>query len=155
MTLVVEDVHLLTEMVGESLGTSPAVEITQSMIDGFAEATEISGARRAEQVSTTIDAFGRDDPSQFLLLSLCAEFLAQIVQVEGATMTINYGLDGVRFNGPIASNATVRGRALLACCEPISGGVQTLVHMAIEANGKDEPVCVASMVMRYYVNHAA
>ena len=145
------DVAELSTCVGEEIGVSEWIEITQERITQFAEATEdrqwihVDPARAATEspFKTTI-AHG------FLTLSLVSVMLRKAITITGVRMAINYGSNRVRFVAPVPSGSKVRGRFVLAGMEETGGGVQATWSIIVEREGEQNPACVAEWLVRYY-----
>jgi acyl dehydratase len=145
------DVAELSTCVGEEIGVSEWIEITQERITQFAEATEdrqwihVDPARAATEspFKTTI-AHG------FLTLSLVSVMLRKAITITGVRMAINYGSNRVRFVAPVPSGSKVRGRFVLAGMEETGGGVQATWSITVEREGEQKPACVAEWLVRYY-----
>jgi len=139
----------LRDMIGEELGPTGWLEVTQERIDAFAEATgdhqwiHVDPARAAEGPFGTTIAHG------YLTLSLCAPLLAELLAgLTSSSMSINYGTNKVRFPAPVPSGSRIRARATVASVDDVPGGDQAVVVTTIEREGGDKPVCVAEMVVR-------
>ncbi len=65
-------------------------------------------------------------------------------------MAINYGLDRVRFTGPVPSGSRVRARAQLTSVAEVAGGLQVKRTVTVEREGEERPAMVAEMLSRYY-----
>jgi acyl dehydratase len=146
---VFEHLADLAPRVGETLGMSEWIEVDQRRIDLFAEATgdhqwiHVDAKRAAEGPFGTTIAHG------YLTMSLSNLFLPQIVDVQGISMGINYGVNKVRFPAPVPVGSRVRGGASLAAAEPIAGGLQTTIVITIEIEGGAKPACVIEALSRY------
>jgi acyl dehydratase len=145
-------VATLHEHVGEELGTSEWLEITQDRIDRFADATDdrqwihVDGVRAALEspLKTTI-AHG------FLTLSLISVLLRGALTIDGCRMAINYGLNRVRFVLPVPAGSRIRGRFVLSAIEEAAGAsVQVTWATTVEREGEPKPCCVAEWIVRYY-----
>jgi len=136
---------------GQEIGASDWVEVTQAMIDSFADTT---GDRQWIHVDPDRAArespFGAAIAHGFLTLSLLSRMKSQAVSVRGVQMAINYGLNRVRFPAPVRSGSRVRGRFAMQSVEPIEGGVQAVVGGTVEIEGSSKPALVAEWVLRYY-----
>jgi len=137
--------------VGEHLGYSDWLEITQERIDRFAEATEdrqwihVDAARAAaESPYRTTIAHG------FLTLSLISTLMRDAVTVNGPVMTLNYGLNRVRFVSPVPSGSRIRARVALAGIDDKGDSIQATWNVTIERDGADKPAVVAEWIARYY-----
>lgn len=142
----------LPRLVGTEVAASGWFAVGQERIDAFAEATEDRqwihvDPERCERESP----FGAPVAHGFLTLSLLPAMLESALVIEGMRMGLNYGLNRVRFPAPLPSGSRVRGRWLLAACEPIEGGVQLTWSVTIEPEGEGaKPVCVAEFLVRAY-----
>jgi acyl dehydratase len=142
----------LHEHVGEELGISDWLEITQDRIDRFAAATDdhqwihVDGARAAvESPFKTTIAHG------FLSLSLISVLLRGALTIDGCRMAINYGLNRVRFAAPVPTGSRIRGRFVLSAIEEAAGGsVQVTWTATVEREGEAKPCCLAEWIVRYY-----
>ena len=141
----------LEALLGKEM-VSPWREITQAAIARFAEVSgdeqwihvDVERARRESAYGTTI-AHG------FLTLSLTSRLLRDAVgSIGGTRMSINYGLNKVRFPAPVPAGSRVRARCTLQKLEPIDGGTQATWGVLIERDGGAKPCCAAEWLVRYY-----
>lgn len=136
---------------GKEIAVSPWVPISQRRIDAFAEAIDdrqwifVDPLRAAAEspFETTI-AHG------FLVLSLISSMLQQAVSITGARMTINYGLDRVRFMAPVHAGAQIRTRFTVGDVEERPTYVRVTWEVTVERQHEDKPCAVAQWVTRYY-----
>src|SRR5262249_39840039 len=84
----------------------------------------------------------------FLTLSLLPHFFKEAVEIEGARMGIAYGLNRVRFTGPVPAGSRVRAGFRLASAEDIEQGVQMVWNGTVELDGAENPVLVAEWITR-------
>jgi acyl dehydratase len=140
----------LVGLVGATLGTSQWYAIDQDGVDSFADVTHDRQWIHNDIERAAEGPFGTTIAHGYLTLSLCSVLLAEVLEVEHTSLTLNYGLDRVRFPAPVEVGSRVRGSARLITATGIPGGVQVVVRMTIEADGGDKPVCVADCVVRYY-----
>jgi acyl dehydratase len=140
----------LGEAVGQHLGHSDWLEITQERIDTFANATGDHQWIHVDPVRAQAGPFGVTIAHGYLTLSLVSLFLPQIVNVRGIRMGINYGTDRVRFPAPVRVGARIRGSGELVKVEDVKDGVQATIRVTVEIEGSDRPACVADTISRYY-----
>lgn len=140
----------LLTAVGEDLGTSEWVEVTQEQVNLFADATGDHQWIHVDPARAKDGPFGTTIAHGYLTLSLLPRLMHQIYHVDGVRMGINYGLNKVRFPAPVPVGSRVRGIAALSDAKPVSGGVQAEATITIEIEGSDKPACVAESVVRYY-----
>jgi acyl dehydratase len=149
--ITIDDVRSLQERIGQEVATSDWLEVTQARIDEFAEATSdrqwihVDPERAAgESPFKTTIAHG------FLTLSLLAPLLADAIRIAGLRMSINYGLNRVRFVSPVPGGSRVRARFTVLAVEDVRESVQVTWQATIEREGGDKPVCAAEWIVRYY-----
>jgi acyl dehydratase len=148
---VFETVSDLKDMVGKEVGVSDWCEVTQDKINAFAEATgdhqwihvEPERAKKESPYGTTI-AHG------YFTLSLAPMLLAEILEVKKRRMSINYGLNKLRFPNAVKVGSKVRMHATLSSMEEVKGGVQLVFTFTFEIKGQEKPACVAEALYRYY-----
>ena len=145
-------VDQLSLLEGQELGSSGWHRVTQEEVNQFAQAThdtywihtDPERARKESPFGTTI-AHG------FYTLSLCPHMVQEVFKVEGAKITINYGVNRVRFPAPVPVGSQVRGRVTLTKVEKVDGGLQSTLTVTIEREGEAKPVCVAEMLARFFL----
>ena len=143
----------LESRVGEEIGVSPWVEITQERIDTFAKAIEDFQWIHVDPERAKRSPFGGTIAHGFLTLSLLPVMSYEVVprQAQGAGMSINYGLNRVRFTSPVPVNSRVRARFTLHKFEKIEGdGVQVTWNVVVEIEGAAKPALVAEWLGRHY-----
>ncbi len=151
MATVFQTPSELLSSVGQKLGTSDWVQITQERVNGFADATGDHQWIHVDPERARSGPFGGTIAHGYLTLSLVNHFLPQIVEVRGISMGVNYGADRLRFPAPVKVGARVRGSAeLLQAEETKDGGVQATVRVTVEIEGGDRPACVVDTISRYY-----
>ena len=136
---------------GQELGTSDWLTVTQQQIDTFADATGDHQWIHVDPERAKAGPFGATIAHGYLTLSLLAGFFDRAVHVAGVRMGINYGLNKVRFMGPVPSGSQLRVRIALLGSEPIEGGLQMAWKCTIEREGQEKPVCVAEPLSRLYL----
>lgn len=136
----------------ESIGTehvSDWVEVTQAMIDRFAEATGDDQFIHVDPVRAAETPFGGTIAHGFLTLSLMPMLSARadLPRLEGARMGVNYGGNSVRFLSPVRSGARVRGRfRLVDFIEKRPGQYQLTQAFTVEIEGQDKPALIAEWI---------
>lgn len=140
----------LQALVGQSLGSSEWVQVSQERIDQFALATGDSQWIHVDPVRAAAGPFGTTVAHGFLTLSLLPQLSASAFEVADARMGINYGLDRLRFPTPVPAGSRLRGHFKLARFEPLSGGAQLGLEVTMELEGVAKPACVALALMRLY-----
>ncbi len=147
------------EVMKQRVGTAAVsdwVEVTQAMIDRFAEATGDFQFIHVDPERAARSPFGGTVAHGFLTLSLLsrlAQETADWPRLDGAVMSVNYGLNKVRFLTPVRSGAKVRGRfTLLAVDEKRPGQVQQTTECVVEIDGQDKPAMIAEWIGQTFVH---
>ena len=140
----------LEKRVGEEVGVSPWIEVTQERIDTFARAIDDLQWIHVDRARAKASPFGGTIAHGFLTLSLLSHLSERTFGFTDRKMGINYGLNRVRFTSPVPSGARVRARFTLAKYEPLEGGVQVTWNTVVEIEGKDKPALVAEWLGRHY-----
>ncbi|MBB0991687.1 MULTISPECIES: MaoC family dehydratase [Dietzia] len=143
---VFEGLEQLEAELGRHVGYSDWMEITQERIDAFAEATgdhqwiHVDPARAAE------GPYGRTIAHGYLTLSLLPVLGAEVMEIRGFAMMINYGVDKVRFPAPVPVGSRIRAGIELTSLQRKSSGVQLNSLVTVEVEGSDRPAVVAETV---------
>ena len=151
MATTIDGIDGLKACVGQHLGYSDYVEITQERVNLFAEATGDHQWIHVDVERAKAGPFGGPIAHGYLTLSLGPVLLPEILQVSGVTMGVNYGTNKVRFPSPVPVGAKLRLGATLAGVEDVTGGAQLTIELVFEMEGAPKPACVAEVVYRYYV----
>ena len=152
MPVVVETPDSLRDVVGSELAVTEWFQVTQDRIQRFAEVTEDCqwihvDRERAQRESP----FGTTIAHGFLTLSLLSHFMSQAIQIRsGVRMSVNYGLNRVRFPFPVRADSKIRARFVLRSLKQVPDALEAVIDAKVEAQGMDKPCCVAEWVVRYY-----
>ena len=139
----------LASIVGQEVGVSDWLEISQERVNQFAEATgdhqwiHVDVERANREIGGPI-AHG------YLTLSLIPFLGKGLLNVQGVVRGINYGSDKVRFTNMVRVGKKVRMRQKLIGAEPKAGGMQIKNECTIEIEGEDRPACVAETISVLY-----
>jgi acyl dehydratase len=145
---MVETPEALRALIGQELGVSDWLEVTQDLIDRFAEVTgdhqwihvDVERAKREMPGGKTI-AHG------YLLLSLLPKLGAGIYKLAWPTRSINYGSDKVRIVNPVKAGARIRLRQSLVAVEDGAPGAHRItVRQTLEIEGEAKPAMIADTI---------
>jgi acyl dehydratase len=138
--------------VGREIAVSDWFRVSQDRIQSFADVTEDhqwihldrKRAQRESPHSTTI-AHG------FLTLGLLSCFLQEAIQIRREVrMSINYGLNRVRFPSPVRADSRIRASFTVQSTKELPDALEVVFHVTVESEGNEKPCCVAEWVIRYY-----
>ena len=139
----------LGQFVGKEVAVTDWVTVSQERIDAFAGATEDHQWIHVDRERAAAESpYGTTVAHGFLSLSLLPYLMGQAVEIQGTRLGINYGLNRVRFTGPVPAGSRVRARFRLAALEDIAKGVQTTWDVTVEREGEAKPVLVAEWITR-------
>ena len=143
------DVH---QHLGQELGPSEWLTVTQEMIDKFADATgdhqwihvDVERAKKELPGGKTI-AHG------YLTLSLLPRLAPTLMKIANRRRGVNYGSNKVRFISPVPAGSRIRLRQRLVNAEAMKdGGVRITSEMTMEVEGSDRPAMVAETMGLVY-----
>jgi len=141
----------LVPLVGQEVAVSEWIDVTQKMINLFADATGDHQWIHVDPVRAKEGPYGTTIAHGFLTLSLLPRMYATAIKVEQMRMGINYGMNKVRFPAPVPVGSRLRSRIKLMACEEVAGnGLQLTWDMNVEREGEAKPVCIAEFIQRRY-----
>ena len=140
----------LAATIGEPLADSDWVSVDQGRIDAFAAATGDVQWIHVDPARAAAGPFGGTIAHGFLTLSLLPVLRASAFAIDDVRMSVNYGLNRVRFPAPVPAGSRLRARFLLLAFEPLADGAQLIIEATIEREGGGKPVCIAEMVSRHH-----
>lgn len=143
------DLADLEKSVGVTLGPSEWTEMTQSMVNEFADVTGDHNFIHVDPERAAETMFGGTIAHGLLSLSLLAP-LTQRLFVTDAGTSINYGLNRVRFPGPLRVGARYRCVAEITSVREIKGGKEAHLTTTVEVEGQERPAVVAEKILRFY-----
>ena len=145
----IDDVRAL---VGQLVGPSEWHEVTQAMIDQFADLTgdhqwihvDVERAKRESPFGGTI-AHG------FLTLSLLPAMHGRAAwKIVGYGNATNYGANKLRFVSPVPAGAKVHAHSRLVGAETHPKGTQVTQEIQVHVVGQDRPALIYEMVVLYH-----
>ncbi len=152
---VVTSVAELKELIGQEIGVSEWLEITQERVNEFADATGDHQYIHVDPERAKTTFFGGTVAHGYLTLSLIpylGSTRATGVKINlGGRMGVNYGLNRVRFISPVRVGKRIRMRSKLVNVEEIGDrAVQMTSEQTIEVEGEEKPACIAETLGRTY-----
>jgi acyl dehydratase len=146
----VNGIEGLQDLIGQTVGPGDWREVTQEMVDQFAELSgddqwihvDVERAKTESPFGTTI-AHGN------LTLSLIDGFRLNLLETTGFKLGVNYGWNKVRFPAPVPTGSKVRATAEVVSVDDVGGGWwQIVTRFTLEVEGNPKPCCVAESVGR-------
>ena len=146
-----DSLDALRAKIGQEVAVGDWVTVTQEQINRFADATgDHQWIHLDTQRAAAESPYGTTIAHGFLTLSLLPRLMADALQLPKAKMSVNYGLNRVRFAAPVPAGKRVRARITLLGIEEVKGGVQMSWKVQIEVEGNEKPACIAETLARHY-----
>jgi len=137
----------LTDAVGEDLGTTDWLEVSQDRVDEFADATGDHQWIHVDVDRAKEGPFGGTIAHGYLTLSLIPQFTPQLFSLETPGARLNYGVNKVRFPNPVKVGARIRATAEIVSVDDVPAGKQMVTRYTVEIEGEAKPACVAETVV--------
>jgi acyl dehydratase len=151
--VTVNGIDELKELVGKTVGPGDWRDVTQEMIDAFADLSgddqwihvDVERAKQESPFGTTV-AHGN------LTLSMIDGFRRGLLESTGFKLGVNYGWNKVRFPAPVPAGSRVRASVEVLTVDEVGGGwFQVTQRWTVEVEGSEKPCCVAESVGRALV----
>lgn len=141
------------QLIGQENGTTEWFEIDQDRINGFADVTNDHQWIHVDVEKAKQGPFGSPIAHGMLTLSLVPQFsYACQYTIEGAKMTVNYGLNKVRFINPVPVGSRVRSKMVIKSVEEKKPGqVLVVTTHTIEIEGQEKPACIAEALGMFFL----
>jgi acyl dehydratase len=151
MWTIAEGVGGLKALAGADLGHTEWFEVTQDRVNLFAEATDDHQWIHTDPDRAADGPFGGTIAHGYLTLALIIPLFTELLTINGVRMSVNYGLNKVRFPSPVRVGAKIRLHGTVADVTEVKGdGVEMLIDFTTEVDGGEKPACVAQAVLRHY-----
>ena len=133
------------------MAVSDWLTLSQERIDKFAETTDDAQWIHVDEERARRESpYGATVAHGFLTLSLISSLVRGAIALEGVRMTLNYGLNRVRFTAAVIAGSRIRGRFVLASVEESDASVKVIWNVTLEREGSTQPCCVAEWIVLYY-----
>lgn len=149
---MLDNLDSLKAQLGKEIGVTNWFAVTQDRINQFAETTEDRQWIHTDRQRAGLESpYGTTIAHGFFTLSLLSRFLGELAQLRGGVrMSVNYGLNRVRFTSAVPAGARIRARFGLAGWKESADFVDATYAVTVEREGTDKPCCLAEWVVRYY-----
>ena len=146
----IESIEALKGLIGEHLGYSEYMDVSQERVNKFAEATGDFQWIHIDVEKANAGPFGGPIAHGYLTLSLGPVLLPQAFTVGGIAMGVNYGANKVRFIAPVKVGSQIRAGFKLLTVEDTAGGARVPLEATFECEGASKPSCVAEVIFQYF-----
>jgi acyl dehydratase len=149
MTTVLDQPADLLKLVGQRLGTTDWMKITQQQVDLFADATGDHQWIHTDPARAAKAPFKGTIAHGYLTLSLAPVAISHVLQIRELTAALNYGLNRVRFPSPVRVGAQIRATVGVMSAQQKTSGVEAVFTLTYEIDGEPRPACVADIIVLY------
>ena len=149
---IVANFEELNSLIGQEIGVGDWFEVSQRLIDSFAELTHDPQWIHIDPVRAQLESpYGATVAHGFLTVSLLSYLHRDRIEVRGDyTRSINYGFNRLRFPAAVPAGSRIRLRSTLQSVEEIEGGLQCIWNITVEIEGNHKPALVAEWIGRLY-----
>ena len=149
--VTIQSIEDFLERKGSELGCSEWYEVSQDVINQFADAT-----RDHQWIHVDIDKAKTDSPygstiaHGYLTLSLLPSFLDEIIEVRNLKQLVNYGIKDFTFKNAVKAGSRLCMRASIKSAKDLGTICQVTITCTFEVEGLDEPVAEGNIIFLYY-----
>ncbi|GAA1921059.1 MaoC family dehydratase [Nocardioides marmoribigeumensis] len=144
---VFKDLDEVAASVGETIGPTGWIPISQRRVNAFADATDDHQWIHVDRERAAESQFGGTIAHGYLTLSLLPMIASKLFVIEHRGAKLNYGVNKVRFPAPVLVDSKIRGSVTVSSVEDLSIGKRLVLDYVVEAEGQDKPAMVAQSVV--------
>lgn len=149
--IIISNFDEFSQYAGKELGTSEYITITQDQINLFADATlDHQWIHTDPEKAKTESPFKNTIAHGYLNLSVLPHLWEQIVEVRNSRLTVNYGIEKLRFISPVVVNSEVRVKARLNSVVNLRGVTKAEITAILEIKGEKKPALETTIVFLYH-----
>lgn len=149
--IIISSYDEFNQYVGKELGVSDYITISQEQINLFADATlDHQWIHVDEERCKTESPFKSTIAHGYLNLSVLPHLWEQIVEVRNSKLTVNYGIEKLRFMQAVTVNSEVRCRASLHSLVNLRGTTKAEIKATLEIKDSKKPALEANIVFLYH-----
>ena len=142
-TLTIDE---LEQSTGRDLGASEWLDVTQELVNAFGKATRDEQWIHTDPERAASGPFGRTIAHGYLTLAFLPYLLDEVLDVSDKKLTINYGIDKVRFSAPVPVGSRIRAQVTVNSAERKPIGVLYNLGVTVEVEGQEKPALVGDVL---------
>jgi len=142
-TLTIDE---LEQSTGRDLGASEWLDVTQELVNAFGKATKDEQWIHTDPERAASGPFGRTIAHGYLTLAFLPYLLDEVLDVSDKKLTINYGIDKVRFPAPVPVGSRIRAQVTVNSAERKPIGVLYNLGVTVEVEGQEKPALVGDVL---------
>ncbi|QPE05590.1 MaoC family dehydratase [Microbacterium schleiferi] len=137
------------EAVDLDLGVTDWFTVEQSLITKFSEITTDDQWIHVDEERAAKGPFGTTIAHGYLISALIAQFMEELLVITDRELTVNYGIDALRFTGPVPTGSRIRCRMRIADSKMKNDAIVCALDVRIEREGVEKPVLVGKVLFRF------
>ncbi|GAP70318.1 acyl dehydratase [Bacteroidales bacterium 6E] len=149
---IINNYEEFAALLGQEIGVSDYITITQDQINKFADATMDHQWIHIDPERAAVESpFNKTIAHGYLTLSMLTYLWFSIVDIRNVKMVVNYGLDKLRFNQPVIVDSRIRSRVTLDSITNLRGIAKVQVKIIVEIEGNKKPAydCLATFLYHF------
>ena len=148
---IIHNIDEFIERKGTELGVSEWFEVSQEVINNFADATRDHQWIHVDTNKAATDSpYGSTIAHGYLTLSLLPSFLDEIIEVHNLKQLVNYGIKDFTFKNAVKVGSRLRMRASVKSAKDLGNICQATITCTFEVEGLEEPVAEGNIIFLYY-----
>ena len=148
---IIHNIDEFIERKGTELGVSEWFEVSQEVINNFADATRDHQWIHVDTNKAATDSpYGSTIAHGYLTLSLLPSFLDEIIVVHNLKQLVNYGIKDFTFKNAVKVGIRLRMRASVKSAKDLGNICQATITCTFEVEGLEEPVAEGNIIFLYY-----
>lgn len=149
--VTIQSIEDFLERKGSELGCSEWFEVSQEVINNFADATRDHQWIHVDTNKAATDSpYGSTIAHGYLTLSLLPSFLDEIIEVHNLKQLVNYGIKDFTFKNAVKVGSRLRMRASVKSAKDLGNICQATITCTFEVEGLEEPVAEGNIIFLYY-----
>lgn len=148
---IIHNIDEFIERKDTELGVSEWFEVSQEVINNFADATRDHQWIHVDTNKAATDSpYGSTIAHGYLTLSLLPSFLDEIIEVHNLKQLVNYGIKDFTFKNAVKVGSRLRMRASVKSAKDLGNICQATITCTFEVEGLEEPVAEGNIIFLYY-----
>ena len=148
---IIHNIDEFIERKGTELGVSEWFEVSQEVINNFADATRDHQWIHVDTNKAATDSpYGSTIAHGYLTLSLLPSFLDEIIEVHNLKQLVNYGIKDFTFKNAVKVGSRLRMRASVKSAKDLGNICQATITCTFEVEGLEESVAEGNIIFLYY-----
>ena len=148
---IIKSPEMFKNMIGDFLGKSQWIQVTQTEINSFAHATkDFQWIHVDEEKSKKLSPYKKTIAHGYYSLSLIPKFVYEIWECKELKLILNYGSEKIRFISPVVCNDFIRAGITVMDAEDYKSGILLKSKISIEIKNNEKLALSAETLSLLY-----